>query len=196
MVKNRFVNVQLTLLSIAVALILENLLGVFHNAEIITPLILVQSVEIGISAISMWVGFAYGISSVNKPPHLMDFLVHFLLLFTLSTAVTFIGTGNLPGYFIAAGLGSASAALCLRLDVVLAHRAGRQGPNGTFLLLASIASIELGIGLLALTVTLTAPVAILLLIPVITLQGITAMRSIRSWQERLALRQQPPSDRP
>lgn len=184
--KNRFVTVQLTLLSIAVALILENLLSMLLALEVWTPLIAVQALDISVSAISMWVGFALGISTVNKPPHLLDFLVHFFLLFTLSTAVYFLSTGYLPGYFLASALGSSSAAATLWLDHRAALQHGTSGPVGTAKLLTFVATFEALLGLLTALVDLGSSWVVALIVPVILLQGYAAFRSMRLWQQALA----------
>ncbi|MEM1437118.1 MAG: hypothetical protein AAGG11_23930 [Pseudomonadota bacterium] len=183
--KNRFVTVQLTLLSIAVALILENLLSMLLDLEVWSWLVAAQAFEVGTSAISMWVGFALGISAVNKPPHLMDFLVHFMLLFSLSTAVYFISTGYLPGYFLASTVGSGSAALTLWMDHSTARRYGASGPVNTAKLLTLVAAFEGTLALLTLATDISHSWITALILPVILLQGSAAYRSIRQWQQVL-----------
>lgn len=185
LLKNRFATVQLTLLSIAVALILENLLSMLLDLDRWSLLITVQALEVAVSAISMWVGFALGISAVNKPPHLMDFLVHFLLLFTLSTAVFFIASGQLPGYFLASALGSGSAALCLWMDHRVAQRHGSSGPVNTARLLTLVASLEASLMFFTLLVDVSSSWIPLLILPIVLLQGTSAWRSMRQWQQAL-----------
>ncbi|MEM6707316.1 MAG: hypothetical protein AAF648_00875 [Pseudomonadota bacterium] len=183
--KARFVTVQLTLLSIAVALILENLLSLMLGLNERTLVQLLQAVDVSVAAISMWVGFAYGIASTNKPPHLMDFLVHFALLFALCTAVYFIGNGNLLGYFLANAAGTGSACTSLFMDHRLARRVGQSGPVGTLALLGIITLWELGSAALAAGDWLNEHYVVAVLVVPILLQCTAALRSIRFWQQHL-----------
>ena len=183
--RNRFVTVQLSLLSIAVALILENLLGMLLDRDHLGLIVGLQAADVTVSALSMWVGFAYAISSLNKPPHLLDFLVPFILLFSLSSAVYFINTGQLAYFFFAGAVGSAGAAATLWLDVRQARRFGSNGPTPTAWLLTLICGLEVLFGIVFLLDDRSFSWQTLSLLPTIVLQTITAFRSIRFWRQEL-----------
>ena len=183
--RSRFVTVQLSLLSIAVALILENLLNSMLDLEAMSLLTAAQAFDVTVAAISMWIGFAYGISTVSKPPHLLDFLVPFLLLFSLSSAVYFITSGELALFFFAGAAGSASAAAALWLDVRMARQADFQGPSTTAAMLTVVAALEVTVGLIFANTELPWTWAPLLMLPGITLQATTAFRSMRFWRNDL-----------
>ena len=179
--RQRFVTVQLTLLSIVVALILEGLLGVLLALEDWTPLVLVQSLDVLTSALAMWVGFAFSISVADKSPHLLDFLGPFALLIFLQLAVRFIAEGDFPAFLFAGACASLVAAWSLWLDVRIAGRHGTNGPVSTAVLLTGIGLFELALGA-GLRAGLIGPTTGLALLAAITgLQTVGVGRSIHFW---------------
>lgn len=137
-----FATVQLTMLSIVVALILENLLGTLFELEQWTPLILLQSLGVLGSAISMWVGFGLALTLVDKQPSHSDFLNPFFMLIFLSLAVRCIATGNVAGFFFAGALATASSTINLWFEVQAATRSGSQGPIKIFRVLLATTAVE------------------------------------------------------
>jgi len=177
-----FATVQLTMLSIVVALILENLLGTLFDLDVWSSLILLQALDVLASSLSMWVGFGLALTLVEKQPSYSDFLNPFFMLILLSLAVRCIATGNLPGFFLAGALATASSTFNLWTEVRRARLGGVQGPTTIYRLLISTTCIELiaaacfylGWGNLAL--------AHIFLLLALCLQCAASSNSINSWR--------------
>ncbi|MFK7912707.1 MAG: hypothetical protein AB8B93_02230 [Pseudomonadales bacterium] len=180
--QERFVTVQLTLLSIVVALILESLLGVLFQLEQWSLLVMVQSADVLTSALAMWIGFALGIAAADKTPHIMDFLGPFALLITLNLAVRYIATEQFVGFLLSGAAASTTAAASLWLDSRAARRIGKQGPDTTIRLLVAVALIEATIALLLLSGIITTAIGIALLMVSTAIQIFGVARSIHFWQ--------------
>lgn len=184
--KERFVTVQLTLLSIVVALILESLLSVLFELDEWTLLVSVQSADVLTSALAMWIGFALGISSADKTPHAMDFIGPFMLLITLNLAVRFIATEQFVAFLLSGAAASSTAAFSLWLDNRAARRAGHRGPDITMRLLIGVAIIEIAIAVALVAALIGESVAIALLAISTLVQLVGVARSIHFWQLSLA----------
>lgn len=177
-----FATVQLTMLSIVVALILENLLGTLFELDHWTPLILLQSLDVLASALSMWVGFGLALTLVDKQPTLSDFLNPFFMLILLSLAVRCIATGNIQGFFFAGALATLSSTINLGVEVAAARKLGGEGPTTIFKLLITTTTVEfiatavmgLGWGNVA--------IACGFLFVAFALQGLASAHSIRAWR--------------
>jgi hypothetical protein len=135
-----FAGVQLTLLSVVVALILENLLGAYRDrpqpfdAAVDAWLFWLQASLILASAVSMWAGFALSLSISSRRPTPVDFIAPFGLLIAMNLA---IGAMNppLPGSFlVAAGAASLLASGIVYLDYRWAGTRGTDGPFAAFVL--------------------------------------------------------------
>lgn len=119
MPNNRFAAVQLTLLSVIVALILENLLNQVSGSEALatwtTPIPWLQAAVVAVTVITIWSGFALILSLSDRPPATVDFVYPFGLLITLSLAANSLNTDQLWQFFMHLGLSSAFAywALCV-----------------------------------------------------------------------------------
>jgi len=120
MSNNRFSAVQLTLLSVIVALILENLLNQFSNQSVgwSSPLPLLQAAVIAITVISLWSGFALILSTSERKPSLVDFVYPFGLLIMLTLAANSMGGAQLTKFFTFLGLGALFACWALRAEYV------------------------------------------------------------------------------
>ena len=189
--QERFVTVQLTLLSIVVALILESLLGVLFQLEQWSLLVIVQSADVLTSALAMWIGFALGIAAADKSPHVMDFLGPFALLITLNLAVRYIATGEFVGFLLSGAAASSTAAFSLWLDSRAARRAGGRGPDTTVILLVAVASTEILIAVALMFEVIGTAVGIGLLMVSTGIQIYGVARSIHFWQSSLATNKQP-----
>lgn len=185
--KDRFVTVQLTLLSIVVALVLEGLLGTLMAQPQWSAVTVIQALDVMASALAMWLGFAYGISTVDKVPHIMDFLAPFGLLISLSLGVRFIGSEPLTAFLLCVAAGSIIAASALWLDCLQASEAGLAGPTRQAKLLTTIGCWELVLAGLSQFTELTA-IAVAGLLLVSTLTQIYGVRvTIGAW--RFSLRE-------
>lgn len=177
-----FATVQLTMLSIVVALILENLLSTLFDLDHWTPLILLQSLDVLASALSMWVGFGLALTLVDKQPTLSDFLNPFFMLILLSLAVRCIATGNIEGFFFAGALATLSSTINLWIEVAAARKLGGEGPITIFRLLIITTAVEL----IAATVISVGwgnvTIACGFLLVAIALQGLASGHSIKSWR--------------
>ena len=177
-----FATVQLTMLSIVVALVLENLLGTLFEFDQWTATHLLQALEVLASSLSMWVGFGLALTVVDKQPSYSDFLNPFLMLIFLSLAVRCIATGNLAGFFFAGALATLSSTINLWGEVRRARSGGQEGPTTIFRLLCITAAIELvaasvmGLGWGG------APAAIGFMVCAIALQAYASNHSIKMWR--------------
>lgn len=183
--KDRFVTVQLTLLSITVALILEGLLGALMEAPGWSFIVSVQAADVAASALAMWLGFAYSISASDKIPHVLDFLAPFGLLMTLSLATRFIGQVPLTMFLLCVAAGSFIAAAALWLDCLLARRVGLRGPQTQAVLLTSIGVWEVGLAVVSATGTLASTTLAALLLASTIAQVTGIANSIHFWRASL-----------
>ena len=177
----RFATVQLTLLSIVVALVLENLLSQLLEMGQWSPLVMLQATDILMSSLSMWVGFAYGLSRGATRPTPIDFIGLFALLIFMQLAVRCIATGFVAGFFLAGAGATGSAALMLYKDVRAAKRAGVPGPNGMVYLLLGITLLEVVGALGVYAGWFGQPVAMALIALTALGQATGAWRSMRFW---------------
>ncbi len=122
-IRDHFTTVQLTLLSIIVALVLENLLSAFWDREtpdqfdLTTALWWFQVALILLSSISAWAGFGLSMSVNSRRVNFVDVLAPFALLIALNLAVGVLHPGNIAAYLLAIGVASLIAGLMLLSDV-------------------------------------------------------------------------------
>ncbi len=180
-VRRQFATVQLTLLSLVVALILENLMGIMSELDTRPFLVWLQSLDILVSAFSMWVGYAFAFMAGNKRPHITDFFTPFGLLIFLHLAAYCMATGNLSGFFFAGAAGTASAVVNLWANVAAAKRAGLGGPLTTAKLLTAGCLVEILGGLIYSFGNPGPAVASVLILAAISLQMATSAESIKGW---------------
>ena len=125
-VREHFVIVQLTLLSIVVALILENLLSSLwaNNPINVTSLegwvALFEVLLVFLSALATYAGFSLSLSFSHKRPQVIDFLMPFGLLFSMQIAIGFIVPGAIHYFLLAMGCASLIAGAQLASDWRLA----------------------------------------------------------------------------
>ena len=149
--RDHFTTVQLTLLSIIVALVLENLLSAFWDRKIpdvfdlTTALWWLQVALVLLSALSAWAGFAFAMSANSRRVNFVDVLAPFALLITLNLAIGVLYPGSLSAYLLAIGSASLIAGFMLLSDVrafsphTSAETTSIEGP-------ASAMKLQLGIG--------------------------------------------------
>ena len=115
-VHRHFATVQVTLLSIVVALILENLLA--HIWETGAPgfttlsdwIIWLQVALVLVSTLTTWSGFAFGLIFIeNKQIHTIDFLAPFALLISIQAAIRYLYPEPLHGFLVSMAIASAFA---------------------------------------------------------------------------------------
>lgn len=177
-----FATVQLTMLSIVVALILENLLGTLFELDHWSPLILLQSLDVLASALSMWVGFGLALTLVDKQPTLSDFLNPFFMLILLSLAVRCIATGNIEGFFFAGALATLSSTINLWVEVAAARKLGGEGPTTIFRLLVITTTVELTAAAVMSMGWGNTVIACGFLLVAFSLQGLASAHSIKAWR--------------
>lgn len=177
-----FATVQLTMLSIVVALVLENLLGTLFELDLWSPLVLLQALDVLASSLSMWIGFGLALTLVDKQPSHSDFLNPFLMLIFLSLAVRCIATGNLAGFFFAGALATASSTINLWFEVRAAQKLGGQGPTTILRLLIATTTIELIATAVMFWGWGNATIGCGFLLVAVLLQGLASAHSIRAWR--------------
>lgn len=157
-VRRHFASVQLTLLSIVVALILENLLSAYWErpqpfaSDALQWLFWLQVGLILATALSMWSGFALSFNYLHlRQPTALDIIAPFGLLITLNLAIGAMQPPLPAGFLLAAGAGSLLAGIILFLDTRNSRRRSRAGPVGALVVQTSIAALNLiGAGAVAL----------------------------------------------
>jgi hypothetical protein len=189
-----FATVQVTLLSIVVALILENLLahiwasgapGFITLEDWITWF---QIALVLASALTTWSGFAFGLIFVeNKQIHAIDFIVPFALLISMQVGIRYIFPEPIHGYLFAMALASGTAAALL----ISEYRSHRQSSRqSTFF----AASVQMGItvwellGALLLYVEwIDLPVALLFLVGATIVQTTALWATFAGWRAASAI---------
>ncbi|NIP14774.1 MAG: hypothetical protein GWM88_08600 [Pseudomonadales bacterium] len=149
---------QLTLLSIVVALILENLLSAYLErpqpfaTDTLQWLFWLQTGMVLATALSMWSGFALSFNYLHlRQPTALDIIAPFGLLITMNLAVAAMHPALPAGFLLAAGCGSLIAGTILYLDTQNSRRRGKPGPAVALRIQMSIAGLNIaGGGLLAL----------------------------------------------
>ena len=116
---NRFSAVQLTLLSVIVALILESLLNQLGDSQAGWNAWLpwLQATVIALTVISIWSGFALILTTSERKPSAVDFVYPFGLLIALTLATNSLGATKLLSFlcFLATAGVFACWALCAEL---------------------------------------------------------------------------------
>jgi hypothetical protein len=111
-IRDHFVTMQLTLLSIVIALVLENLLSRIsdlpHNdfSSVAGWLTWMEIALLLASAIATWAGFGFAFASPSRRPAIIDFLTPLLLLATMNAAVHWLYPEPPAGYLAASAAGS------------------------------------------------------------------------------------------
>lgn len=130
-----FATVQLTFLSIVVALILENALGSLSDNPLLwawtegSLILWLQIVILSSATIASWAGFAISIS-FGRPAGASDFVYPVLLLVCLYAAGTTLYPASEPHmYLLASAAASTVAGLMLVNDVRFVRERGFDGPT-------------------------------------------------------------------
>ena len=135
-VQKHFVIVQLTLLSIVVALILENLLSSLRDNNPISLdsmegwIALLEVALVLLSSIAAYAGFSLSLSFLKRP-QVIDFLMPFGLLISMQIGIGFLMPGAVHYFLLAMGSASLIAGLQLisdwRLAMATSERSGGTG---------------------------------------------------------------------
>ena len=188
-IREHFVVVQLTLLSIVVALILENLLSSLWESNPIGFtsiegwIAFLEVVLVLLSAVATYAGFSLSLSFPRKRPQVIDFLMPFGLLFTMQIGIGFLMPGAVHYFLLAMGGASFIAALQLGSDWRMAIGEADQGAGagGPAILQMSIALWDwLGALLLALDL-IGLPGAVLFVGGAAIVQTIGVSGTLRGW---------------
>ncbi len=190
-IREHFVVVQLTLLSIVVALILENLLSSLWESNPIGFtsiegwIAFLEVVLVLLSAVATYAGFSLSLSFPGKRPQVIDFLMPFGLLFTMQIGIGFLMPGAVHYFLLAMGSASFIAALQLASDwrMIVAEVDPPEGAGGPAILQMSIALWDwLGALLLALDL-IGLPGAVLFIGVAVIVQMIGVSETLRGWIE-------------
>lgn len=146
-IREHFVVVQLTLLSIVVALILENLLSSLWDnnpigfTSIEGWIAFLEVALVLLSAVATYAGFTLWLSFPEKRPQVIDFLMPFGLLITMQIGIGFLMPGAVHYFLLAMGSASFIAALQLASDwrMAMAEANQPEGAGGPAILQMSIA---------------------------------------------------------
>jgi len=184
---NRFAAVQLTLLSVIVALILENLLNqvsgatgldTWHNA---IPWL--QAAAVAVTVITIWSGFALILSGSDRPPATIDFIYPFGLLITLSLAANSLNTAQPWQFFMLLGLGAVFAVFALRSEQSHIETGGVVSGVRRAVVIQSIDAVLCFVAMtMALVFTLPQWLNILILIVLIGVQLVAAAGTMQGWR--------------
>jgi len=132
--KDKFATVQLTLLSIIVALVLENLLNELSQSEILwgatlaSAVLWLQVLVILATVMCIWSGFAIALS-LGRSPYWGDFIAPMGLLIALFAAATNLYPQPAHWWFVAVAFGSGLSGWILHYDSLSAEKAGHPGPQ-------------------------------------------------------------------
>ncbi len=186
MPNNRFSAVQLTLLSVIVALILENLLNQFSDESLGWSAVLpwLQSASVAITVVSVWSGFALILTTSERKPEAVDFIYPFGLLITLTLAANSLGHAQLTKFFVFLCLGGLFACWALRTEL-LDLEPGSAAANGVgraLYIQAASATLCLIMTLLLIASSPPQAVVIFALVIAVILPITAALGTMRGWR--------------
>ena len=188
-IREHFVVVHLSILSIVVALILENLLSSLWNnnpigfTSIEGWIAFLEVALVLLSAVATYAGFSLSLSFPEKRPQVIDFLMPFGLLFTMQIGIGFLMPGAVHYFLLAMGSASFIAALQLASDwrTAMAETDQPKGAGGPAILQMSIALWDwLGALLLALDL-IGLPGGVLFVGVAATAQLVGVSSTLRGW---------------
>jgi|GEM_PF-3349057 len=186
MPNNRFSAVQLTLLSVIVALILENLLNQIGNQSVgwTGPLPWLQAALVAITVIAVWSGFALILTSSERRPEPVDFIYPFGLLITLTLAANSLGEAQLARFFLFLCLGGLFACWALRAELLVLPEGSGEAVGVRRAIYIQASDCVLCLLMCAMLVVLTPPLAVTLIVlsGAVILQMIAAQGTMRGWR--------------
>lgn len=181
-----FATVQLTFLSIVVALILENALGELSVRPILWALsadsliLWLQVLTVGFATIATWAGFAISLS-FGRPATGGDFVLPVLLLVCLYSAGTTFYPVPVQYWMIALAAASSVAGFMLWKDVCYARLGGFGGPKNAFRSQLALVALYLS-G--ALILTLGWNIALVWLFVGVGIEAIGLYSALAAWNSR------------
>ena len=195
---NSFAAVQLTLLSVIVALILENLLNQLGGgtANWGSPLPWLQAGLVAITVITIWSGFALILSVSTRAPEAVDFIYPFGLLIALTLAANSVGTDALAPFFMFLALGGVFATWALRAELGSQGIEDQQaGIRSAIRLQAVDTAIGLVMAIALVFATLPPLIIIAALVAGIAVQGMAAFGTVQGWRFVTSLGRQQTEER-
>ncbi len=181
-----FATVQLTFLSIVVALILENALGELTVRPVLWTLhsdalvLWLQVLTVGFATIATWAGFAISLS-FGRPATAGDFVLPVLLLVCLYSAGTTFFPTPVQYWMLALAAASSVAGLMLWKDLRYARHGGFTGPRNAFRSQLALVALYLS-GALALSVGWN--VALAWLLTGVGIEAIGLYSALSAWNSR------------
>lgn len=185
MTNSRFSAVQLTLLSVIVALILESLLNQFGDpvAGWHTWLPWFQATVIAITVITIWSGFALILTVSVRRPELCDFVYPFGLLITLTLAANSLGESNLARYFSFLALSNVFACWALYAELrSISDNGQTAGVRQALYVQAVDLALSLLMALIVVASSPPIPVINFALTIAIAMQAFSAVGTMRGWR--------------
>ena len=185
MQNNRFSAVQLTLLSVIVALILESLLNQLSDPEVGWNAWLpwLQASVIALTVIAIWSGFALILTTSGRKPSAVDFIYPFGLLIALTLATNSLGATQLASFFCCVAAAGAFACWALYAEWRELINKGQAGGVRRALNIQG-ASTLLSLFMAGLTFATTPPLAVanFALIIAALLQVFAALGTMTGWR--------------
>lgn len=182
---NPFSSVQLTLLSVTVALILENLLNQLGaiTADWSTALPWLQAGVVAVTVLTIWSGFALILSVSTRQPSAVDFIYPFGLLIALTLAANSVGEDKLVQFFLFLALGGVFATWALFAEIDPDMEGGNLGGIRRAIQLQALdAGICLVTGLALLLVNPATALVLGAMVVVILVQGVAAYGTMQGWR--------------
>ncbi|MCR9278511.1 MAG: hypothetical protein NXH85_11100 [Pseudomonadaceae bacterium] len=181
-----FATVQLTFLSIVVALILENALGELSVRDMLwqpgtEALVLwLQVLTVGFATIATWAGFAISLS-FGRPATSSDFVLPVLLLVCLYSAGTTFFPVPVQYWMLALAAASSVAGCMLWKDIRFAQLGGFIGPRNAFRSQLALVALYLS-GALVMTIGWNA--ALPWLVVGVGIEAIGLYSALSAWNNR------------
>jgi len=186
MPNSSFSAVQLTLLSVIVALILENLLNQFGDQSLgwSGALPWLQSASVAITVVSVWSGFALILTTSERKPETVDFIYPFGLLITLTLAANSLGGEQLTKFFTFLCLGGLFSCWALRSELVSLEPKSGQAIGVRRAMYVQLASTGLCFFMALLMLATSPPQAVVIfaLIIAVILPITAALGTMRGWR--------------
>jgi len=182
---NRFASVQLTLLSVIVALVLENLLNQVTGGTANTPLMWLQAALIAITVITVWSGFALILTVSDRQPAPVDFICPFGLLVSLTLAAGQLGAESLLPYFVFIAASSLFAIWALnaeRIHVQTKEDGRSEGIRKAVILQCIDAALAMAASAVLLLTTPPLALALIIICLCIAIQIIAAVGTMQGWR--------------
>lgn len=185
MPNTRFSAVQLTLLSVIVALILESLLNQIGDSNLnwTSAQLWLQAALIALTVIAIWSGYALILTTSERPPETVDFVYPFGLLITLTLASNSLEAAHLARYFLCMGLGGVFACWALWAEAANLEGTGQSfGVKRALYIQAADTILNALLATVLYLATLPAAAVIIGLLVAIAIQLFAAWGTMAGWR--------------